>query len=322
VTVVAGAVPTAVPGTVSSRLGWSGRPGASGAVAAGRYRSVAVPLDRFAGRVCLRTSQAVYVSDRERVRFVVHEATLPTAPGAVVVDAGSLPGCGRLAAGAPVRIEDGVLAAGHAPAPVLQVDLTSTPLWDSPLEPAGPVDPRRVRAALGVVRAAAPPGDPEVVRRVWAMLDALHGGRALDPALDRLIGFGPGLTPSGDDATVAVLAVARRLGDPGGADRDGVFGRLVPAVLERSGRTTAYGAFHLEQACAGRVGEALTGVLEAVVSGAGSEELVRSTGVLAGVGATSGRDLSTGLLEALDRWCEARGGPAGGPGRTEGGRPG
>ena len=172
----------------------------------------------------------------------------------------------------------------------------------------------RLRASLAVVRAAAPAGDPEVVRRVRVLLDALVERRPLDPVLDRLIGFGPGLTPSGDDATVSVLAVAMRLGEPSRASESGsrrvtgisddVVGRLVPAVLARSGRTTAYGAFHLEQACAGRIGEALAGVLDAAVGGAHPGELVRTTGVLAGVGATSGRDLLTGLTEALDRWCE------------------
>lgn len=281
-------------------------PSRSGGAVPGRRRSAAVPLEGFAGRVCLRTSQAVYVADRCGVRFVVHDATLSAAPASVVVDGGSLPGGGRLGPGAPVRIDGGVVAAGFGSVPALQIDLDATPVHDPSLGPVAGTDPVAVHTALATVRRVAPPGDAEVTRRVRAVLDVLAVGRVPEAALDRLIGFGPGLTPSGDDALTAVLAAAHRLGGPtGGAD---ALGLLRPSVVARLGRTTPYGAFHLEHACAGRIGDALAGALGAVLDGAAPAELERSVITLAAVGATSGRDLLTGLIEVLDAWCMPDGG--------------
>jgi hypothetical protein len=273
-----------------------------------RQRSAAVPLEGFSGRVCLRSSRAVYVSDRDRVRFVLHDATLPAAPAAVVVEAGTLPGGGRLGPGAPVRVDGGVLAAGYGAVRSLRVDLAATPVHDPELCTADGTDRDRVRAALGRARVVAPPGDPEVAARVRAVLAALAAGQEPDGALDRLIGFGPGLTPSGDDALVAVLAALHRLA--GLTGRSGAAALLVPAVQCRLARTTAYGAFHLEHACAGRVGAALADALDALLGGAPTDRLDHAVATLAAVGATSGRDLLTGLTEALGLWCALPGRPA------------
>ncbi|MBS1253628.1 MAG: hypothetical protein MAG451_02680 [Anaerolineales bacterium] len=68
--------------------------------------------------------------------------------------------------------------------------------------------------------------------------------RALTEAVRGLLGFGPGLTPAGDDCLLGVLAARRMSGEPA---------RILKTLVgDLAGRTTALSAAFLREACNGR----------------------------------------------------------------------
>jgi hypothetical protein len=142
------------------------------------------------------------------------------------------------------------------------------------------------------------PADPWLTRAqalVTAQLAALESddlGAALGPTIG-LIGLGIGLTPSGDDYLVGLLAGLEATGDPARHD-------LATAIMTHApARTTAFGAAALGHASRGAFSEHLHDVLVAV-GGGGLDELARPIGRALAYGATSGSDTLVGLLAALD----------------------
>jgi hypothetical protein len=115
-------------------------------------------------------------------------------------------------------------------------------------------------------------------------------------AAERIVGLGPGLTPSGDDIISGLLVTLRLLGNavrPGGravwmADWVGA------AVTADAGtRTTALAATLLHCAATGGAGAEVAAVLRAV---AGHEPPGPAVRRLLAAGHTSGADLATGVL--------------------------
>ncbi len=149
----------------------------------------------------------------------------------------------------------------------------------------------------------------------------------LDPALERfraggesaalatVLGVGGGLTPSGDDILIGVLAAldaAHRLGPEPGIQRD----RLVTVLSSCAQRTTRLSAQLLAAAATGRYAEPVLDVLEALapremLRGA-LEHAVRD---LLAVGHRSGSDTLRGMVAAFER--VTRDGVAGAPGTEE-----
>ncbi|OIQ54848.1 hypothetical protein MORE_12260 [Moorella thermoacetica] len=111
----------------------------------------------------------------------------------------------------------------------------------------------------------------------------------LDGAVRSLLGYGPGLTPSGDDFLLGLLAVTG-----GGADYrvclEG-FHRAIAANLER---TNEISAFFLRQALAGDYHEYLQEVVYAVINGIPATVITAARKLLA-LGATSGTDMARGI---------------------------
>lgn len=158
--------------------------------------------------------------------------------------------------------------------------------------------PRDLDAALASVSAA-------------LLVDDVDGALA---ASHRLIGAGPGLTPTGDDllagllAAVVTLAPVMSLPAPGGiADgareaaprivADGVR-EAAPRIVARARyATTAISAELLRHAARGEVAAPAADVLHALTGG---RPLSRAVEALLAVGATSGRDLAHGLLAGAD----------------------
>lgn len=160
---------------------------------------------------------------------------------------------------------------------------------------------RAPRAGLGPLLAdggtAATGGDSwlpaaqvRIDRQRWAF-DADDLASVLGEAVE-LIGLGPGLTPSGDDYLVGLLA---------GLDAAGHRSRPALATAVRYAapdRTTWIGATTLRHAAAGRYAERLHDVLIALADGAavGLESAVERA---MAYGATSGADTLVGLFAAL-----------------------
>ena len=142
------------------------------------------------------------------------------------------------------------------------------------------------------------PGDPwlgvtrALIRRQLDALRAGDGASALGPTVD-LVGLGTGLSPSGDDYLVGLLAGLEAIGHPAH--------RGIAAAIEATEprRTTAIGQAMLDHAARRAYVERLHDVLIALASG-------RPDGIGTAIaramvyGATSGADTLVGLFGAVD----------------------
>lgn len=119
----------------------------------------------------------------------------------------------------------------------------------------------------------------------------------------QLVGFGPGLTPSGDDLLLGILGAyhcfSRTSED---ADRHARFVRVLrgrlPALLSS---TTIQSRLMLEAALCGHYPAPVSGLLASIAEG-GEDEIRESVERLRNVGATSGEDVLAGIL----LWLETR----------------
>jgi hypothetical protein len=171
--------------------------------------------------------------------------------------------------------------------------------WDPfpilcPLSPADLAHGIRVLTAetAGVATGLADhPGPPLLADRCAAGDLA----RAVDAA-ERIVGLGPGLTPSGDDILAGLLVSLRTFGGtvPGGGAAIRLADWLGAAVTAHADtRTTAPSATLLHCAAQGQAALEVTAVLHGI---AGQAELRPAVRRLLGAGHTSGADLTWGLL--------------------------
>ncbi|HTI35497.1 MAG TPA: DUF2877 domain-containing protein [Miltoncostaea sp.] len=154
---------------------------------------------------------------------------------------------------------------------------------------------RRLAARAVAPAVPGPPGvDAAGMRRALAAVPGLAERMAAIGPLDdpdRLLGRGPGLTPSGDDALAGYLALA--------AHAHRAWGLPDPAPLARAlaaqapGRTTRVSAAMLAAAAAGRYAPVVGAACRA-----GAAELPAALARLAAVGATSGLDTLAGFAAA------------------------
>jgi hypothetical protein len=139
---------------------------------------------------------------------------------------------------------------------------------------------------------------PMYAARAAAILDQLEAalaagdGEAADSVSRRLVGLGPGLTPSGDDALVGLAAALHGLGHP-------QRGFLADAVADAGMRTTSVAASLLRHAAAGEFSERLHALL-ADLLGDDEGSLRGSVERALAWGATSGADCLVGVLFGLD----------------------
>ncbi|MGG5260616.1 DUF2877 domain-containing protein [Phycicoccus avicenniae] len=163
--------------------------------------------------------------------------------------------------------------------------------------------PARVRRG---VASAVPPGS--------AVDDLLHAATPSTPAwltdavraalagqvdaVARLVGRGPGLTPSGDDALAAALLARRALGMLAPSCAPDAPDPLVTAVRDRLHATTAVSASLLSSAVDGWATPEVVTLVEAAARGDAAAVSAALPPVLA-VGHTSGADLVAGLRTAL-----------------------
>jgi hypothetical protein len=113
---------------------------------------------------------------------------------------------------------------------------------------------------------------------------------AIEHAVSRLVGLGPGLTPAGDDvlagALVAVCAARAHV----------LIGRLTAAVRPVRSRTTVVSAAFLDHAASGRAVPELGRFVAACARGRADGRVVQD---LVGVGASSGAALARGAQIGL-----------------------
>ncbi|MCW2912313.1 MAG: hypothetical protein JWN52_381 [Actinomycetia bacterium] len=172
--------------------------------------------------------------------------------------------------------------------------------WWDPSPVLGPVPHARLAHAAmaletaargGVFGLAGHPGPRRLADRCAAG-DLAH---AVDAA-ERIVGLGPGLTPSGDDVLAGLLISLRLLGGAvhGGETAIWLADWIGAAVTaDADTRTTALAATLLHCAARGQAGAEVAAVLRAL---AGQEHLAPAVRRLLGAGHTSGADLIWGVL--------------------------
>jgi hypothetical protein len=118
-----------------------------------------------------------------------------------------------------------------------------------------------------------------------------------DPSVrvSRLVGAGPGLTPSGDDALGGVLLALRLLGP----ELDELRAALWESVRARLPLTTSLSASLLAEAADGYAVPAVVVLGQALVDGS-TDRVQAAAGDVAAVGHTSGMDLLAGIVGCLE----------------------
>jgi Protein of unknown function (DUF2877) len=139
-----------------------------------------------------------------------------------------------------------------------------------------PIHAARTAAVLDQLAAALPSGDVDAAGRVAR----------------RLVGLGPGLTPSGDDALIGLAAALQAMRHP-------ARGFLDEAIDDVALRTTVVAATFLRHAAAGEFSERLQRLIAALLGDKDAAVAPAIEGAMAW-GATSGTDCLVGVLFGLD----------------------
>lgn len=209
------------------------------------------------------------------------------------------------------RVDDRILRRGAvARVGSATLDLADASRW-RPSTPPPLAPPSQIVANLRIADAALrrhrQRHSSVIDREAAAVLAALETAcRGLDvraalPLVLRLIGWGEGLTPAGDDLLVGWCAALDALA--GGHELRVRFARGVgAAIATRTERTTPIAAHSLRLATQGHFDAGMHGLRDALFCG---DDVARLHGALAGalaVGSTSGADTVTGLLSGCEAW--------------------
>lgn len=184
--------------------------------------------------------------------------------------------------------------------PVRQAHLAHqlTVLEDFRVHRSTPMDPRIDRAARAITQALT------AVRGLSNTNMAQDPQTEIDYAVKRLVGFGPGLTPAGDDILVGLLAVLSSVeasadrphsGPPFPSPGD----RLRAAINLYLSRTNDISSHYLGLAAAGHFGESIDLLLGALATGQSDHLLLARATAVISIGASSGADTLRGVAAGL-----------------------
>jgi hypothetical protein len=134
-------------------------------------------------------------------------------------------------------------------------------------------------------------GSAEIAR---AMKSAMHTPAKIGGTLARVVGLGPGATPSGDDVLVGIFAVLNSPRSGAAGAHDGA--QLRQAILPLLGTTTDLSAHLLRQAADGLFGRDLHELRSALLAEDFPGQLHHALRHVVDTGATSGADMCEGLL--------------------------
>lgn len=147
--------------------------------------------------------------------------------------------------------------------------------------------PGQALALARTLSAAMPAwGDETLWHRTQALMTAISENAGLDGAVERLVGLGPGLTPSGDDFLAGMLAALQSTDEPGAAP-------LGAAISRHLDRTTLLSRHFLMWGVQRRYGETIRSVFASAGGTAAVEALLTT-------GATSGADTAAGICAGLN----------------------
>jgi len=266
-----------------------------------------VPRRDFSGRVHSTFARACNIEHGDSLlTLVAHEAG--NGPALLRLAAGAAPDLHRLLdVGEPLRFHRGVAQAGR-----VRIDLTQARVWHAAprcSRAGAPQAPRqqaqqwldahrRARGGSAIDGAAA-----ATVAALLAACRARTGPLAAQHAA-RLVGWGEGLTPAGDDFLVGLCAGLDASIDDDAA-RAACRDAIAAALIASLPRTTRISAHYLRLAAAGHYNERVLAARDALLGDAGG--LDGALHAVCAVGATSGADMLAGLLGALATWpCAER----------------
>lgn len=206
--------------------------------------------------------------------------------------------------GMPARLEGDTLTIG----PVV-VDLRSARSWAPDYRDLPPIHPDALRRDRELIESASRTRPEGALDAPWtapiestcaALQDALlrEDNAGLAWHAPRLVGLGPGLTPSGDDILCGLLAASFILALRGSTIR---LPHAVVEAIETAAkiRTTLLGRTLLHWAARGVAAQPLLDVLLSV----GSEGPLRGLHSVQALGHTSGRDMLAGVSRTLGACC-------------------
>lgn len=231
--------------------------------------------------------------------FTVLHPTPDSGPACAILARGADFGALDVTPGQTARWARGVLALGG-----LRLEFSGASVCDCRFGVRGlsVADPAAAAAGLGALlkpaaRKNAARWGGELCQTLAQRADAVCAAlkQQSDPAgaVRRLVGFGPGLTPAGDDLLTGLYAALRVLG--GGAAELTGLERALEGCL---GRTTQVGGWMLACALDGRWRASLQAVLAACADPA-LAGLPAAVEQLLTVGASSGYDMCAGIHRAL-----------------------
>jgi hypothetical protein len=245
---------------------------------------------------------------------------LDNAPNTVVIDSASM---------SPLRARLGGRVVAHGPRLVcpghFSIDLDGAAIWHADLpDLSAVVQSQRLEQMVTelerlVDREGQPGGirprrgaqgtiEQEVSRvldlAAHALVRSLAAGdlAAAIAWAERLIGLGPGLTPSGDDFVTGLAAV---IASPG-TRMHALLPWVQELVRDSEPRTNVISWTAMHEAAHGRVRESITAVLRAVAAG-DPEALRPAARKVIRIGKTSGTDIVTGVQAGLHLEKELRG---------------
>jgi hypothetical protein len=208
----------------------------------------------------------------------------------------------RLVAGMPVRKTGGCLEIPGC----IRLWLGEVAYYHSPRCIAGEVDPDALCMAEQILSGTgrsggfiAIPGNQAVATAIGGAIAQMRPDQML-AAARRIIGLGPGLTPSGDDFLVGCLRGLWLIA-PGRTWEYELLRHLRIALLPSlDDRTTRVGAEFIRGALSGEFAEVLDQAAMALVSSVHTPTVVSAIGQLLAQGETSGTDTTHGLLRCLN----------------------
>jgi Protein of unknown function (DUF2877) len=243
--------------------------------------------------VVASTPHATYlaVADAEETMICLASASAVRVPCAVILESKSL----------PPQVPVGTIATVGAGSLSLEGAVFRVSRWWRPPRPRGlgGTAPARVSAAVRwLTGRVADPLDNHGRAAVADLVLALSTGASPGPAVARLLGRGPGLTPTGDDVLAGALVSLTALGAPAA--------RSLAAAVTASApdATTTVSVALLRHAARGECIPQLADLLDAVAHGestldslpAARASLPRAAGALLAVGHCSGAGLLHGVL--------------------------
>jgi hypothetical protein len=260
--------------------------------------------DSFRGRAYAVFREACYLRDEDGHQLVLLAEDAPPAPHGINVPRKGDDFRDEIARDARAQLENGVLTVVGAMSTRSAWSLERACEYDGLLDPVTRGKTADVAAALETLGAELDRHERSqkgkhvrlaqtARRRVCSAMDRLSAaiaegdGERIRELASGLVGFGPGLTPSGDDALVGLLAAQAALGS---ASPD-----VVEAVRESYGHTVEISWGFLEAATRSRFTAPVRALATAVCEGdaAGSRRLM---GDCLAFGASSGADGVVGLL--------------------------